>query len=148
MDLHELSKKWHEITINIENDIDEALTDMEPYFVKANQNALLEGELSTGEKMNRLMNPYYVDYKIDDIGSKAAQKTPPLPDLKDTGAFHRGMTSDVEGDSIVITSKDSKTSKLTQKYSLDIFGIQNKELPNLQNIFSKNFNQLIYAKLL
>jgi hypothetical protein len=45
-----------------------------------------------------------------------------VPDLKLTGAFHRGIYADVQGDRIVWGSRDEKSERLQKKYDA-IFGL-------------------------
>ena len=46
------------------------------------------------------------------------------PDLYDTGSFYRQFVVRVSPTFYEITSKDSKTNKLTKKYGKDVFGLQ------------------------
>jgi hypothetical protein len=43
--------------------------------------------------------------------------------LKDTGAFYRGITVTASANSVKITSTDSKTGMLEEKYGEEIFGL-------------------------
>ena len=138
MELEDLVLKFNTIIKNVNREIDLTLKEMSPDIIKANQNALDRGELSTSKKMPRLRSEIYIEHKFS-IGSKAA----PLPDLKNTGSFRDKMVTQIQPNDISILSTDSKLKELTDKYSIDIFGIQDAELENLQNIFSEKFTKKI-----
>lgn len=134
MDFEQLSDHLTKLTSNLRREIEIVLNNMSEEIIKANQNALDRGELSTGKKMPRLRNELYIEYKFNK-GSKSA----PFPDLKDAGSFWDKMRINIAPETIVILSTDSKLSDLVEKYSIDIFGVQEQELPRLQKIFKDNF---------
>lgn len=134
MDFEQLSDHLTKLTSNLKREIEIVLNNMSNEIIKANQNALDRGELSTGKKMPRLRSEIYIDYKFNK-GSKAA----PFPDLKDTGSFWDKMRIDIAPETIAILSTDPKLSELVDKYSIDIFGVQEQELSRLQQIFKDNF---------
>jgi hypothetical protein len=71
-----------------------------------------KGLLSTGSKIVPDYSPGY-----------AAFKGFSTPNLKLEGDFHSGVFVERKGDRLLFDSKDSKTGKLEDKYTSDIFGI-------------------------
>lgn len=64
------------------------------------------------------------------LGSAAPMGT---PDLKLTGAFHRGVNVKRSGKYVVIDSSDKKTKSLEEKYN-GLFGFAPQNKPTLVNI--------------
>lgn len=74
-------------------------------------------QLQQGLKSN---DEYLPDYSFRSVFQYGK---PPGPiRLYDTGDFYRGILFDVRQDNFIITSADSKTDMLKQRYSGDIFG--------------------------
>ena len=69
--------------------------------------------------------------------------------LNDTGDFYRGITVDVTGDKINITSTDEKTAKLNKKYSKskgNIFGLnKGSKSEYLNGFLRREFKAKVFA---
>lgn len=65
-------------------------------------------------------------YRMESYARSKNQKNnrPPygVPDLKDTGAFHRSIKMEVKGDELVFDATDEKWDDLRRKYS-DVLGL-------------------------
>lgn len=147
MDFQELSNAFDKVTKGLNAEVDRIFEVMKPDFIEANKRALMRGQKSDGSYLSVLRNPFYVDYK-ERKGSKAAMLTPPRSDLKDTGSFQSKMVAQVSPTEISILSTDSKMPKLVAKEGIDIFGVQEQELPTLQTTFAKHLNNYIDAIVL
>lgn len=92
--------------------IDDAIEETLPDVEAINRERMLDGVKSDGSIM-----PNY---------SIISQEVYGYPDepikLRDTGAFHAGITAKRQGDAIVQTSTDSKTEMLVDRYGETIFG--------------------------
>lgn len=60
--------------------------------------------------------------------------------LKDTGSFHKAMFLAVKGDSYEMSSKDSKTQDLVQKYG-DVFGIAPQFLNRAKSLTTRSMGR-------
>lgn len=147
MELRDISNNFDAFVRSIETDIDDTYQEMELDFVQTNQKALRKGELSTGEKMRPLAWASYANEKRS-MGSLAAQLNPPLPDLYYSGGFYRGMKIENLPSWVYILSTDSKASKLEDKYSDDIFGVQNAYINGLQSKFISILTNKLDVKIL
>lgn len=90
-------------------------------IVEKNQAQLeYEGINSKGNKLRRYASNSYAARKQRINGMPGFG----VPDLRLTGAFYRGFTINVlSKKEFEITSTDSKTTDLTEKYGEDIFGL-------------------------
>lgn len=61
-----------------------------------------------------------------------------VPDLFDTGSFHKGMFVNIFADTFSITSKDEKTGDLTERYK-DIFGLTEENMQEAQRLITESF---------
>ena len=108
---------------------DEILMDLNPEIIEKNQDQLHEGLNSLGESIE----PEYTPFTI------AVKKIKGQPwnrvTLFDGGDFQEGMFSQIEGDELVISSTDYKTGKLTEKYGISIFGLNNESKDDIQALF-------------
>jgi len=86
-------------------------------MLDANEKQLDEGILSTGQPVVPEYSPGY---------KRRKNKPNWNPNLKDTGAFRRSFYVNVRPDELFFGATDSKTGKLTDKYSSDIFGLTQK----------------------
>ena len=147
MDFQELSTAFDKVTKGLNAEVDRIFEVMEKDFVEANQRGLLKGQKSDGTDLIPIRKAKYDEYK-QAKGSKAAFLKPPLPDFKDTGSFYRKMVAVQTEKSIEITSLDNKLQKLLDRDGWDIFGVQKKELPTLQDEYSKHLKKYIDAIVL
>lgn len=97
--------------------------------VKMNKEQLLKGKDSNNEDLENYSDLLYAAYK------QGLNPIPPFgtPDLKLTGAFHKGFYFNSINDRFIIDSKDVKRNRLAGKYSTDIFGL-NKQNTNTFNV--------------
>lgn len=88
-------------------------------IVAINQGQLSMGQKKDGRKVGWYRSEQYAQFK------NSMNPLPPfrVPDLRLTGAFYGGMKLDISGDKFNITSTDSKTPELVEKYGEDIFGL-------------------------
>jgi hypothetical protein len=99
--------------------------DIEDELVQLNKNQLYElGENSKGVKLNKYRSKYYADMKANMRNGKE------LTDLFLSGNFQRHFFIVIEGDMYGISSTDSKTAKLIEKYGDDIFGFTEENKVN------------------
>jgi hypothetical protein len=69
------------------------------------------------------------EYNWKEYGQMKAQMNPFADgkvDLRLTGAFHKAMNANINGNVMVIDSTDSKRNKLVAKYGEEIFGLNTK----------------------
>ena len=122
-----------------------AMTEVAPEFADKQREQLRFGESSTGGTLRKYRNPSYARMK------NAMNPLPGLgnPDLRLTGAFHRGITAKVEGGKIVVSSSDSKAPELEAAFNEDlIYGLHpesRKEFINadLRPAFMRNIRKEI-----
>jgi len=86
-------------------------------MLDANEKQLDEGILNTGQPVVPEYSPGY---------KRRKNKPNWNPNLKDTGAFRRSFFVNVTTENLTFNATDSKTGKLTDKYSSDIFGLTEK----------------------
>lgn len=112
-----LLKKFQEL--NTDKIIDESFRESSDEFEKKNRAQLVTGQDKQGGKIT----PRYRNNKYARVKNEL-NPVPGLgvPDLKVTGAFHRGLRADLVGDTIKIESSDRKNEWLEPKYS-GIFGL-------------------------
>lgn len=109
-----------------------------------NLHQLEEGILSTGQKTETYASSAYEDFKKS-IGSKSV----PNADLKVTGDFYDDFEIDFLDNRIIIGSRNSKAAKLERQYSIDIYGLTDKNkaeiidliYEEIQNIFIDEFTK-------
>lgn len=100
-----------------------------PKLSQRQREQLLEGKNALGEKVGRYRNPQYARMK-NAMNPKPGYG---VPDLKLSGNFHKGIYTDVRGDTIITDSTDTKTQKLADKYGEEIFGLSEEK----KNVFIK-----------
>lgn len=99
-------------------------------YLDRNKKQMNKGETKhLGMLIGKYRNPFYQQMK-EQMNPLAQGNV----DLKLTGAFQSGMFMEIQTDDIMITSKDSKASKLEDKYKVDIYGL------NAENQQSYNFD--------
>lgn len=127
MQRHFARLKWEILLEEVVEVVDTEIIDL-------NTSQLEVGRDSLGEMLDTYASSNYAIYKKS-IGSQAPLG---IPNLKLEGDFYRGFICNAERGDIVITSRDSKTGKLKEKYGDDIFGIEKglKDilLPHIINI--------------
>lgn len=96
--------------------------------VQANQ--MQEGRNADGEAIGVLRNPAYARRK------KASGGRAPLGmvDLKNTGAFQKGIVAQPIVGGLSITSRDKKTPDLVEKYGDEIFGFDAQSVENVRPV--------------
>lgn len=103
---------------------------------------LLAGTDSRGSKITP-------EYKESTRRKKIRQgKDPNKVTLKDTGRFHRAIRAEQRGNSIAITSTDSKTGELTTKYGDQIFGLNEENLDQVRRLVAQPLIERIRKSLL
>jgi hypothetical protein len=105
------------MALDAESLILEAAASREGELADANVENLENHKLSNGNPIKPDYSPTYAEFK----GFK-------VPDLEVTGDHHSGVFADVQGDGIVFDSTDWKSDKLTDKYTVDIYGTTERQL--------------------
>ena len=95
-------------------------------IVELNREQMMRGKNKSGENiMPSYRSSAYAAYKQ----GKNAMPEFGVPDLKNTGAFHRGIYFD--SGKMTPTSNDPKTASLEEKYGEGIFGLNKDSLTEL-----------------
>lgn len=110
---------------DIKRQVAEELT---PEIAEANREQLMKGLDADDEPLAPTYSPYTQRIKASK-GLPTDKVT-----LFDTGAFHEGIFSEVQGDEIIIDSKDPKSEGLKDRYGDRIFGIGKDAAKNLQKL--------------
>jgi hypothetical protein len=115
----------------------EVIEENKEYIADLNTSQLEKGKDSNDENISPdYLYPEYAKLKMS-MGSQAPLG---VPNLKLTGEFHEGFFAEPGKDGgIFISSKDSKTGKLTKKYSTNIFGLMDKSKADLKTVTLPNF---------
>lgn len=101
-------------------------------MVKANIDQLDQGKKND----NNPITPFYSD-------AYAKKKGFQIPDLKDTGDFHNGIFVDYTQRGLNFDSRDYKTDILTEKYTVDIFGLTQENATKIFNeIYAKDYTYI------
>jgi hypothetical protein len=66
------------------------------------------------------------------------------PDLKLTGAFHRGIAMELQGDAIMVESSDGKAGELESRYGGTIYGLNEK---NQQQYNEQEFLPVLLSQI-
>lgn len=103
-----------------------------------NVSNLEQGELANGKRTDKYASTVYSTYKRA-IGSKST----PYMDLKLEGDFTEGINVKVSS-KIEFGSTDEKAEMLQQRYSKDIFGVQE---PQLADTIDADVSQLIINEI-
>ena len=108
--------------------LEDALYEIEPRIIKAIQNQLYQrGINGRGEKIMDYQPYTPVTIKI----KKAKGQPTTRVTLRDKGSFYEGMHIIFMDDGFVITSSDSKTSELRQKYGDSIFRLTDENFTRI-----------------
>ena len=110
----QLHKAVRNIHTNLPRVADIAIKTNARFIIEKNEEQLDLGILSTGKKIIPEYSPGYKQRK---------RKPNWNPNLDDTGAFRSRFHVNVKSDGIFVSSLDSKTGKLKEKYTSDIFGL-------------------------
>lgn len=104
-------------------------------ILDANTAQLSQGKNALGDFLQEYALDAYAEFKIA-LGSKAPKGT---PDLFLEGDFYEGFILTVEGEDYLITSTDEKTTELTNKYGIDIFGLSEEGLQQVRDVILEIF---------
>lgn len=109
--------------------LEDIIRDKEDVIVSAIADDQLyrRGITGTGEKIMS-----YAPYKPSTIKSKKKKGQPTTRvTLRDTGSFHKSMFLVFEPDGFYVSSTDSKTQALVEKYGPEIFRLTDKNLTRI-----------------
>lgn len=119
--------------IDINEEAMEALSELSGDIVEIQKDQLLHGETVTGDKITP-------DYAFESYADWKSQKNPlagvGTPDLRLTGAFYDGVFFRINGTEWEMSSTDSKTEDLTEKYR-DIFGLQDPKKESIKELITR-----------
>lgn len=107
-------------------------------ILKLNKEQLNKGELNNGDKTQEYASISYANYKSS-IGSKSGINA----DLKLTGNFQDKFKAINKNLSIDIKSTDSKAIDLENKYTVDIYGLQEKNAQKIGVLTAPVFEKKI-----
>ena len=119
-------RKWQRKFRNIRTTINRAIVENQEEILDLNTAQLEIGQDSTGANLD--------DYEYDSYAKM--KKGPPynskaplgIPNLRLEGDFYEGFVLKKDDKDFLITSEDSKTSRLKDKYGDNIFGLQDKNI--------------------
>lgn len=108
--------------------------------------AQLESGLDrNGDVINPFYGSIYYAMMKNNMNSKPGLG---VPDLKLTGAFYRGIFLSMKGYAFSLSSSNSKTESLVDKYGEYIFGLNDNSLASYsQNEFFEAFKEFIESTL-
>lgn len=106
--------------------VEQIVRDSEQEIVSLNQKQLFDGKNADGD----MLFPPYSQLTVE-LKSAKGQPTDRVT-LKDTGAFYRGMFIDIQGEDLIISSTDSKTDSLVEKYGERIFGLTSASIEEIK----------------
>ena len=124
--------------------VDETAKDPEidSYITELNLDQMYSGIDSDGYPIEPEYKPYTIKQKIK-LGQPIDRVT-----LYSKGNFYRGHENIYSGNGITLTSSDSKTKELTEKYSAERFGLTPKSLELVREVFFELILQKVKDKLL
>lgn len=124
----------------------EVVEENKEYIADLNTSQLEKGKDSNDENISPdYLMPEYAKLKMS-MGSQAPLG---VPNLYLEGNFYEGFYSEPGKDGgIFISSKDSKTGKLTKKYGTNIFGLTDKSKADLKTVTLPNFLTKLRNELL
>lgn len=115
----------------------EILSELSGDIEEVQKGQLLHGETPEGTKITPdYASPDYEAYKYA-MNGLAGLGT---PDLRLTGAFYNGVYFRVNGTEWEISSTDSKTEELEEKYR-PIFGLQEKKKDSIRELITKKLKE-------
>jgi hypothetical protein len=105
--------------VNVDKVIQESMEEVAPLITDRQKGQMIEGTNKKGAKIGRYRNAAYAQKKnqmnpIPGFG---------IPDLLLTGAFYKGIYTEIRGSRVIIDSTDEKTPKLARQYGEEIFGL-------------------------
>ena len=122
MTIAELNRRLNSVDVN--KLADEALKENETEVLDANREQLQDGQRNDTSKITPRYKSTWYATKKNDMNPLAGIFT---PDLKKTGDFYKGFfVKLLGGNKYTITSSDSKTQGLTDKYQPSIFGLNTR----------------------
>jgi hypothetical protein len=130
---------------NLPQIAEDSVAQVKPSIVEAQAEQLVSGSNADGGTFRRYKDPRYAKMK------NTLNPLPGLgnPDLKLTGAFHKGIYATVQDGRIVIGSSDNKAQWLEPNYK-SIFGLNPQEMEDflygkLKPVYHQNIlNSLKY----
>lgn len=139
----ELSSRLDAFVADIESHVSEAIMQNESKLVTMNRRQMEEGKTASGDLIAPLYRSImYAKGKKELYGSRAPFR---IPDLKLTGAFHRGMKLEIDYPGYFIYSTDEKAEELAEKYD-DIFGIAPDYQPQAKEINTRMLAKIFKEK--
>jgi hypothetical protein len=105
--------------VDVDQVIETSMEEVSPLMSDRQRGQMIEGVNKKGAKIGRYRNAAYARKKnqmnpIPGFG---------IPDLLLTGAFYRGIYTEVRGSRVIIDSTDEKAPKLVKQYGEEIFGL-------------------------
>ena len=112
-------------------------------YVDRNKKQMLKGESrEQGLLIGSYRSPMYRDMKLQ-LNPEAKGNV----DLKLTGQFHAGLFAELEGDNIMMTSRDKKAGGLEEKYGDRIYGLNDENQTDYNStVFLPEFLAVIEQK--
>jgi hypothetical protein len=142
MDLPTLYKRVKNLNVN--ELIDRAVLDNEAEILDANTAQLSQGKNAFDQFLEEYATQAYAQFKKA-IGSQAPLG---IPNLLLEGDFYSGFTLTVNNGEYIIDSTDEKTTDLTNKYGIDIFGLSEESLREIRPLILESLQNLIRNELL
>lgn len=117
------------LTLQVPAYIREAAEDSRTVIEDMNAEQLLQGHRADGSEITpKYRNPLYAAAKQH----RNSKPKPGTPDLKNTGAFHQGITARIDGAGITLEGTEQKTEMLQGKYGDDIIGLSAENIEELK----------------
>lgn len=145
MTIAELNRRVNAVDVN--KLADEALKENETEVLDANREQLQDGQRSDTTKITPRYKQMWYATRKNDMNPLAGIFT---PDLKKTGDFYKGFfVKLLGGNKYTITSSDSKTQGLTDKYQPNIFGLNTRNTQDVgeqyvQPTFIKRLKNVLF----
>lgn len=145
MNLNEFNSKLAKIITDFPAIVVDNVKKTDNLIIDEVQGQLWEGEDSLGNMLQKYVNENYRQYKL-------SKNSKGVTDLRDEGDFWRGMYIEklyIEGNTVIVElySKDGKAGKLTEKYGIDIWGLQDKRLEDYVKELGDYVIESIYQQL-
>ena len=139
-----LQKNIQLLIDNFDEIIKSCIADNDESIIKIQQNQMLLGENSEGDKIGMYQDVFYADEKYS-MNTKAGHG---YVDLKYSGDFYNAMFLKIVGDEFEIDSTDEKAKDLKDKYNKngDIFGINDNNFDTLIELIEDKFLVILKEK--
>ena len=137
MTIHEAMNKVQTAVDRIPDIRRQVAEELSPDIVEANREQLMKGLDADDNPISPAYSPYTRHVKASK-GLPTDKVT-----LFDTGAFHEGIFSEVQGDEIIIDSKDPKSDGLKERYGERIFGIGSEATESLRELSARKIVKVI-----